>query len=275
VQVQSNVPYIQPGDGIRIGDLYLPQHQAANRRPAVVILHGRTWSDGTKGKAGTVALARGFAERGYVAFDINFRLVGHGGNFPNDVQDVKDAVGFLAANQARYRVDVRRLAVVGANAGGHLALLAGYTPSTGQFASPHYGDVPARIGAVASFFGPSNLTKLVQNSPDPSEASAVASYIGTPYASNAKLYGRASPVTYIPTAVSTILFHGVADRSVPIWQPFDLYRLLRQDKAPSKFVDLPGAPHGLMDLTPEELQSAVAQTVTFFNTVFYKPSPAQ
>jgi acetyl esterase/lipase/aryl-phospho-beta-D-glucosidase BglC (GH1 family) len=275
VQMQSNVSYIQPGDGIRRGDLYLPQHQMAERRPAVLILHGGTWADGTKGQAGTVALARGFAERGYVAFDINFRLAGQGGNFPSDVQDVKDAVGFLAANQARYRIDVRRLAVVGAGAGGHLALLAGYTPSTGQFASPHYGDVPARIGAVASFFGPSNLAHLVQHSPDPTEASAVSSYLGAPYASNAKLYDRASPVNYIPTAVSTILFHGVADHSVPIWQPFDLYRLLRQDKAPSKFVDLPGAPHGLMDLTPQQLQAAVTQTVTFFNTVFYKPSPAQ
>jgi endoglucanase len=275
VRVQRNVPYVLPGDGVRIGDIYLPEHQTADRRPAVVILHGGTWADGTKGKAGTVAVARGFAEQGYVAFDVNFRLAGHGGNFPNDVQDVKDAVGFLAANQARYRIDVRRLAVAGAGAGGHLALLAGYTPRAGRFASPHYGEVSARIGAVASFFGPSDLAKLVQHSPDPAEASAVASYIGAPYSSNTKLYNEASPITYMPTAVSTILFHGVSDRSVPLWQPFDLYRLLRQSKAPSKFVDLPGSPHSLMDLSPQARKTAVEQTVAFFNNVFYKPPPAQ
>jgi endoglucanase len=275
VQVQNNVPYIQPGDGIRRGDLYLPQHQVAVPRPAVVIVHGGSWANGTKGQAGTVALARGFAQQGYVAFDINVRLAGHGGNFPNDVQDVKDAVGFLAANHARFRIDARRLAVVGAGAGGHLALLAGYTRSTGQFASPHYPDVVARIGAVADFFGPSNLAKLVQHSRDPAEVSAVASYMGAPYVSNPKLYVQASPLTYLPTAVSTILFHGLRDHSVSIWQPFDLYRLLRQSKAPTKLVDFPGAPHGLMDLTPQELQAAVTQTATFFNNVFYRPPPVQ
>lgn len=275
VQVQSNVPYIQTKDATRVGDLYLPQHQAVTPRPAVVILHGGTWSTGTKGQAGTVALARGFAQRGYVAFDINFRLSGQGGNFPNDVQDVKDAVGFLASNHARYHIDARRLGVVGAGAGGHLAMLAGYTPNAGQFASPHYGDVVARVGAVASFFGPSDLGKLVQHSKDPVETSAVASYIGSPYASNARLYDQASPVTYLPTAVSTIMFQGIKDRSVSIWQPFDLYRQLRQEKAPTKFVDLPGAPHGLMDLTPQALQLAVTQTVSFFNGVFYRPPPAE
>lgn len=275
VRVERNVPYVQPGDGVRIGDVYLPEHQVGVRRPAVAILHGGTWADGAKGQSGTVALARGFAEQGYVAFDINVRLGGHGGNFPHDVQDVKDAVGFLAANQARYRIDVRRLAVAGAGAGGHLALLAGYAPNAGRFASPHYPGVSARIGAVASFFGPSDLAKLVQRSPDPGEASAVASYVGVPYASNPILYERASPITYIPTAVSTILFHGVSDRSVPIWQPFDLYRLLRQHKAPSKFVDLPGSPHGLMDLSPPAIKAAIEQTVAFFNNVFYKPPPAE
>jgi endoglucanase len=275
VRVERNVPYVQPGDGVRIGDIYLPEHQTAHWRPAVVIVHGGMWADGTKGKAGTVDLAQGFAQQGYVAFDINVRLAGHGGNFPGDVQDVKDAVGFLAANCAQYRVDVRRLAVAGAGAGGHLALLAGYTPSTGQFASPHYGDVSARIGAVASFFAPSDLAKLVQRSPDPAESSAVASYIGVPYASNPKLYDEASPMSYTPTAVSTILFHGTADRSVPIWQPFDLYRQLRQDKAPSKLIDLPGSPHGLMDLSPQARKTAIAQTVAFFNGVFYKPPPAE
>jgi endoglucanase len=275
VRVESNVPYVQPSDGVRVGDIYLPQHQTAVRRPAVVIVHGGSWADGTKGKAGTVALARGFAQQGYVAFDINVRLAGHGGNFPNDVQDVKDAAGFLAANRARYRIDANRLAIAGAGAGGYLVLLAGYTPSIGQFASPHYGDVTARIGAVASFFAPSDLAKLVQHSPDPAEASAVASYIGTPYASNPKRYVAASPISYLPTAVSTILFHGMSDNSVPIWQPFDLYRLLRQHKAPSKFVDVPGAPHGLMDLSPAALKTAIGQTVAFFNNVLYKPPPAE
>lgn len=269
-----NVPYVQPTDTVRVGDLYLPQKQTAKRRPAVVIIHGGTWADGTKGKVGTADLARNFAAQGYVAFDINVRLAGQGGNFPHDVQDVKDAVGFLATNQARYRVDVRRLAVVGAGSGGHLALMAGYTPSTGQFASPHYGGIAARIGAVANFFGPSDLSKLALHSSDATEVQAMTSYLGAPYAANPKLYGMASPITYRATAVSTIFFQGVADRTVSIWQPFDLYRLLREDKAPSTFVDLPGAPHGLMDLSVAARQMAVARTIAFFNSVFYQPLPA-
>ncbi|HEX6507761.1 MAG TPA: cellulase family glycosylhydrolase [Chloroflexota bacterium] len=274
VSVRVNLPYIQPADPTRVGDLYLPQKQPAGTRPAVVILHGTSWSDGQKGQPGTVALAEGLAQHGYVAFDINYRLAGAGGNFPSDVQDVKDAVGFLAANHARFRVDVRRLAVVGSGSGGHLALLTAYTPNAGIFASPHYGSTMARIGVVASFFGPSDLAKLAQRAPDPAEAAAIAEYMGVPYAKNPQAYVQASPITHVSTAVSTILFHGIADRRVPIWQPFDLYRLLRQSKAPSELVDLPGAPHSLMDLSPQQRGTALNQIVAFFDNVFYKPPPA-
>ncbi len=274
VQVQSNVPYVQPTDGVRTGDLYLPQSAPVGQRPAVVILHGGTWSDGAKGQPGTVALARGFAQNGYVAFDIDYRLTGKGGNYPGDVQDVKDAVAFLVANHARYGIDVRRLALVGAGAGAQLAMLVGYASNVPAFVAPHYPNVSARIGAVASFFGPADLKKLVLHGPDPAEAAAATAYIGKPYAADPKTYAQASPETYLPTAVSTIIFEGDSDKAVSIWQPFDLYRALRQDKVPSKFVDVPGAPAGFEDLSPGERAAALSQTVAFFDTVFYKPTPA-
>jgi acetyl esterase/lipase len=274
VRVQVNVPYVQPADPVHVGDLYLPQNQPAALRPGVVILHGRTWADGTKGRPGTVAIARGLAAHGYVAFDINFRLTGDGGTFPHDVQDVRDAVAFLAANAARFRVDVTRLAVVGSGAGGQLAMLAGYAGNTGPFMSPHYGSTTARIGAVATFFAPANLAKLARNGPDPSETAAIASYLGAPYAGNPQLYAQASPTSYLPTAVSTIIFHGDHDSTVSIWQPFDLYQKLRQEKVPSTFVDLSGAPQSLADLTPQQRSEALSRIVSFFDGVFYRPQPA-
>ena len=273
VRVTVNVPYVQPSDGVHVGDIYLPRTTPVRQHPAVVIVHGGSWAEGSKGKAGTVALAHGFAARGYIAFDVNVRLAGHGGNFPHDVQDVKDAEGYLASQAARYGVDPRRLAVVGAGAGGYIALLAAYTPNSGRFASPHYPYVTARIGAVANFFGPSDLGKLEQHSPDPAERSAVASYMGTDFTSNPGLYGAASPMSYLATAVSTIQFDGLADRSVTVWQPYDLYRSLRDQKVPTQLVDLPGSPHTFTEMSAASRAHALEQTVAFFNSTLYR-SPA-
>ena len=70
--------------------------------------------------------------------------------------DVKCALGFVAANAAKYRVDPARISVKGDSAGGHLAMLAAY--SMGHPDLPPSCDAPAvPIRSVINFYGPVDL----------------------------------------------------------------------------------------------------------------------
>src|SRR5205823_5571310 len=46
VKIVRDVPYVQPADPYRTGDLYLPQHTGSALRPAVVVVHGGSWANG-------------------------------------------------------------------------------------------------------------------------------------------------------------------------------------------------------------------------------------
>merc|ERR1712216_356771 len=54
------------------------------------------------------------------------------GNATNIVEDCMDGLEYLAANAAALDLDIDNVVTVGHSAGGHLALMAGYLPSSVQ-----------------------------------------------------------------------------------------------------------------------------------------------
>lgn len=123
--------------------IFLPQdrHDLSDKRPAVIGLHGGSWS-GWKGGEwrtwdGSVFLphARYFAARGAVGVLIDYRHVPR----PNEDQegfekgvsvfdllaDCRAAIRFLRKHAAEYGIDPNRIAVIGDSAGGHLAACLG------------------------------------------------------------------------------------------------------------------------------------------------------
>ncbi|MCA1595980.1 MAG: alpha/beta hydrolase fold domain-containing protein, partial [Chloroflexi bacterium] len=94
VRFVPNVAYAPSGDLFHTGDLYLPPPGTANHA-AVVIVHGGAWIGGSKWERGSVAFAELLAQHGFLAYSINYRLAGRGGEFPEDVRDVNAAVGFV------------------------------------------------------------------------------------------------------------------------------------------------------------------------------------
>lgn len=270
IRVAYNVPYVSPADPIHRGDLYLPLGQQGPR-PAVILLHGRTWNDGRKGAPGTVAMAQGLASHGYVVFDINYRLVSQGGGFPHDVQDVKDAVAFLGQTPEVYHVDPLQIGIVGAGSGGYLAMMAAYTPHQGDFIAPHYPNYLTRVAAVAAFAAPANLVELATRGTDAGELQSITTYLGSTYAHKPSLYSRASVAQWVNTASDTIFFHAENDLTEPFGETFHLYRDLRQRIIPTQLVDLPGVPHGFGDMSVEVRHRVQGQITDFFDSIFYRP----
>jgi acetyl esterase/lipase len=100
--------------------------------PAIVLLHGGGFTGGAKGGY-TGELARHLAQKGYAAFDIDYRLMGDlgpGATLPQAMkaaqEDLDRAVKHVVANSRNYGIDPNRLAVGGGSAGAITALLAAY-----------------------------------------------------------------------------------------------------------------------------------------------------
>ncbi len=118
-------------------DEYAPAGDTVTRRPAIVWIHGGSFSGGDKTSAELVDESNEFAKKGYVNFSINYRLEpgGCSASSPTStcitaiqeaLADAQTAVRFLRTNAATYDVDPNRIAVGGSSAGAITALNVGY-----------------------------------------------------------------------------------------------------------------------------------------------------
>src|SRR5829696_3888930 len=97
-------------------DVYQPAKKDKGR-PAVVVVHGGAWTIGDK--SWFAQQGNQLAERGFVAFSINYRLApAH--PYPAAVEDVEASVAWVRKHAKEYGVDPERIGALGGSAGGHL-----------------------------------------------------------------------------------------------------------------------------------------------------------
>ena len=119
----QTVTYLGAGaSSVRRLDMWLVPEGAGvrgRRHPAVVLVHGGGWDQGSRGGS---LLPGWLAGRGYVVFDIDYRLATPTSpSWQQATGDVKCAVGWVNDHAARFGVDPERIALLGSSAGGHLA----------------------------------------------------------------------------------------------------------------------------------------------------------
>lgn len=145
-------------------DLYRPTGDTQTSRPAIVWIHGGGFHAGDKAQQPFPNLATQFAQRGYVAASINYRLLGTdkcAGVHPPpasceaaaiDAQhDAQAAVRWLRANATTYGIDPTRIAVGGGSAGADTALLVGaHSEDPGSSGTPNES---SKVGGVVSISG--------------------------------------------------------------------------------------------------------------------------
>jgi acetyl esterase/lipase len=90
--------------------------------PILMFVHGGGWEIGDKGNQ--LAKPEAFVRAGYVYLSINYRLVPEV-MFPQNVQDVGDAIGWTYKNIAKYGGDPNCITIMGHSAGAHLVALVG------------------------------------------------------------------------------------------------------------------------------------------------------
>jgi|KBSMisStaDraftv2_1062788.scaffolds.fasta_scaffold312078_1 acetyl esterase/lipase len=171
VTTTSNVVYgsapNQQGQTVSLAlDVYKPVGDTITSRPAIVWVHGGSFSSGDKTSPELVDEATTFAKKGFVNVSINYRLSsGCSAGTPTPAcvtsivdakHDAQAAVRFLRANAATYGVDANRIAVAGTSAGAITALNVGFDPTEpGSSGNPGYSSA---VNAAVSLSGAAVLT---------------------------------------------------------------------------------------------------------------------
>lgn len=249
-------------------DLYQPA-AAANSVPGLVLIHGGAWAGGSKGDYRYYA--QRFAQQGYVAVSIGYRLSGER-LFPAAVEDCKCAVRWMRANASELGVDPERIAVVGGSAGGHLAMMVGYSSDAPELeGNGGHVDISSRVQCVVELYGPCDLTTDFVRENEFANRT-VRNFLGKAMDDDLPLYLRASPITYVDADdPPTLILHGTIDDVVPVEQADLLAARLAEVGVPYLYDRLPGWPHA-MDLARDVNERCMWLMERFF-AAYLKPRP--
>jgi acetyl esterase/lipase len=203
-----------------------------------------------------------FTDHGYTVFAVT-----HGSQpkfaIPEILDDMSRAVRFIRHNANKYNIDPDRLGISGGSAGGHLSLMQGTAPKPANPKAPDPVDrESAKIQAVGCFFPPTDFlnygkegenavgvgilkgfkapfafttfdqeTKSFVPVTDPEKRNAIAREI--------------SPAYHVTKdSAPALIFHGDADKLVPIQQSELMIAKYKEAGVPCELVVKKGAGHG-------------------------------
>ncbi len=209
----------------QVANLHLPAVEGGPW-PCVILIHGGFWRERWDRTLMT-PLAIDLAQRGFAAWNIEYRRVGQeGGGWPGTFDDVAAAADALVDIA---EVDQARLVAVGHSAGGHLALWLG---------SRSDGRVRVRAGVSQA-----GVADLAQAHADDLGGGAVAALLGGGPDEFPDRYTRASPAALVPLGAAQLLVHGAADDVVPPTQSRAYAERARAAGDDVELVEIAGANH--------------------------------
>jgi acetyl esterase len=118
VERLPDVPYLDTARAHHTLDVYRPVHRGGQGAlPVVLYVHGGGFRILSKDTHWLMAIA--FARKGYVVFNINYRLAPEH-PFPAAAEDACAALAWVVENAARFGGDPERIVLAGESAGGNL-----------------------------------------------------------------------------------------------------------------------------------------------------------
>ncbi|WP_144710266.1 alpha/beta hydrolase [Curtobacterium pusillum] len=219
---------------------------ATGTRPAVLMIHGGSWSHGDKATAAYRSVCKYLASEGFVTFNVDYRLAPTD-PFPAGLDDVRRALDwvFRPTTLSTYDVDSGRVGVFGGSAGGNLAAMLAVTDHD----STAYAEGD-RIRAVVDLSGPTNLTSRS------TEADGVAAsfqrkqllYLGCRTYTNCPASTRASPEYHVTSDTAPFFIGHSTDEFIPMWESQEFAATLRKHDVPVTFVAVEGTAHSIAQL---------------------------
>ncbi len=242
---------------------------------AFVYLHGSSWYLSDK-DYGTRPFFRHLVAQGHTVMDVAYRLMPEV-DIHGMIEDVKRAVAWMKTNADRYGVDPDKIVLGGGSAGGHLALLAAYTPEHPELTPVDLKSVDPGVRGVISYYGPTNLLAIYQHwnlqktvnmppvpigeNPDYKknmrDSGRLDILLGGHPQEVPHMYQLASPISHVhPGCPPTLLLHGEQDFTIPVDHTYALYTKLIHSGVPAIKIVFPWTDHGFDLLLPPQTNPA-------------------
>lgn len=218
--------------------------------PVVVLIHGGGWVAGTKEQVALESLP--FMDMGFAVVNVEYRLA-ETSLAPAAVEDCLCVLHWLGRHAKEYNLDLARVVVSGASAGGHLALTTAMIPTAAGFEkecandddpSGGAGPWPSRragVAAVIDWFGITDVNELIDG---PQARAYAVTWVGN-QANRAEIAKSVSPLTYVRAGLPPILMiHGDRDTYVPYEQSVRLHEALDRAGVNNQLLTIGGKGHG-------------------------------
>ncbi|RLC78559.1 MAG: alpha/beta hydrolase [Chloroflexi bacterium] len=276
-----------------LADVWQPPDGTPRTGLTIIYLHGSAWAYLDK-DMGTRRFFRHLTGQGHVVVDLAYTLAPKA-QLLAMVADVKRAIAWLKINAAEYGVNPERIVLMGGSAGGHLSLLAAYTPNHPEL-QPADVETDTSVRAVVSYYGPPDLrathdhfqaysdlltgkTRLermiianlelfyhrIRLLPPEgkvvSPANVLPGLLGGAPDDVPELYRLGSPINHIgPHCPPTLLLQGDHDLAGMLPDVRRLHRALREAGVASVYVEFPDTDHAFDLILPKWAPTAQAAT---------------
>ncbi len=223
--------------------LTLDAHVPAGKGPfpTVIVVHGGGFARGDK-QTYVPPLFEPLTNAGFTWFTINYRLYPQV-TFPKNVEDVEAAIRWIKAHAKEYKVDLKRLVLMGESAGG---ALVSYTGARAQ--------ADTRVAAVVSFYGVHDWALRLEQDREGLVAPSVwRDVFRVPKDDDpnlSKVLRDISATSFIKKGMPPyLLLHGTNDKQVNYQQSVKFQEQMRAAGNLCDLITVEGADHGMGIIT--------------------------
>jgi acetyl esterase/lipase len=234
IDVRYSQTYTTRDTGPLEADVYMPTGKGPF--PAMLVVHGGAWRMGSRAQLAGVANA--FAEHGYTAVAISYRLAPKS-KFPAQIYDCEAAVRWMRAHAADYKIDPQRIGGYGYSAGGHLVALLGTLDDKNLREESVPANAPScRLQCVLAGGAPCDFRDM------PADSNQLSFWLGGTRSQKPENYRDASPAKYIaPGDPPMFFFSGEDDELVPISSPKQMVKELKNAGDTAEMYPIKNAGH--------------------------------
>lgn len=229
--MKHDIGFARAGDVSLTLDVFVPEGEGPFA--TCILVHGGGFTKGDK-QSFIKPLFEPLARAGFVWVTINYRLAPQH-RWPACAEDVNTAIRWVKTHAAEYKVDTRRIALIGESAGGHLVSWAGVTAKE-----------DTAVAAVVPFYAPHDLVSHVKSRNN--ELRGLADLTGETELNEAlwQTLAEMSPATYVkPGLAPFLLIHGDADPVVAIGQSLVFQTKMKEAGNVCDLITVPGGIHGM------------------------------
>lgn len=234
---QLNVVYTKVNGWEGKLDLYLPPTGGA-ASPLVINIHGGGWNKGTKESQGGFSP---FFKKGYAVANIEYRLTA-AATAPAAIEDTRCALIYLISHAKTLNIDVSKIVIMGASAGGHLALMGGLMENDHLFDGNCKGIENIKVAAIIDKYGITDVWDWGYGKLKTSKSAT--SWLGAK-AEDTDFAKSVSPLYQVKKSSPPVfIVHGDADPIVPYEQSVALKAKLDEMGVKNEFITVKGGLHG-------------------------------